>query len=172
MSLKDFIKTARKNREKFLAPHKKKFDRLDPLKDRRKRAKIIVELLKAEPSHIDELWIRREIEKWLLDPNCRDYLDAIKPSTEKSRLRQVSKAMIFDRVESLRKQGLSVKGACEKLALDVYGRGVDVWLTLPVKDPDSQLDEKIRKIYYLEKKRRENQITPYYGRNIRIDPHG
>jgi hypothetical protein len=172
MSFQDFVDKAKENREKFLAKYKKKFDALDPLIGRRKRAKIIVDLIKAEPSHIDEFWIRREVERWLLDPNCRDYLDAIKPPTEKSRLKMVRDTMIFDRVENLMKQGVGVTKACQKLAINIYMRDVDNWLTLSVKDEDSQLDEKIRKIYYREKERRETQLKPYYGRDIRVEPRG
>lgn len=172
MSFQNYVDKAIENRQKFLTKHKKKFDRLDPVKKRRQRAKIIIDLIKDEPSHIDELWIRREVEKWLLNPDGRDYLDDIKPPTEKSQLKRVRDTMIFDRVEALRKQGLTITKACKQLALDVYGRGVDRWLNLPVKDSDSELDEKIRKIYYVEKARQKNQLKPYYGREIRVNPRG
>ena len=169
MSLQKFIDKAKDNRQKFLEPYREKFE---TAKTRRARAKIIIELIKAEPSHLDEIWIRREVEKWLLDPACRDYLDAIKPPTEKQKLNEIRDGMIFNRVEKLRKQGKSVNKACQKLALEVYGRDGKEWLGITGIDKDMELDNKIYKIYYREKKRREKQLKPYYGRDIRINPRG
>jgi hypothetical protein len=183
MSFQKFVDKAVENRQKFLEPYKNRFDELDPAKAKtnserkkfkRKRAEIIVEVIKADFSHIEEPWVWSEYEKWMrnwdMNDRYRDYLDRIKGPTTQQRTNQLRDAMIYHRVKKLAKQGLSIHKACEELADKVYKRDLKEWLGITGISKELELRSKIRKIYYREKDRREKQLKPYYGRDIRIKP--
>ena len=77
---------AKANRDSFLAPYKEDFDSLtlemqqteDENTKRKlfkKRAKIIIDLIKVEPSHKDEPWIAEELTEWLRRHDCLDFTE-------------------------------------------------------------------------------------------------
>jgi hypothetical protein len=171
MTFGKFVKSAKKNRQNFLKPYRKKFE---AAKTDRQKAKIAIELLRIEPSHINEPWISRAVERWMLDPKCRDYLDAIKPVTDLQRLKAVRDEMVYNRIKKIRKRDqVSIRKACEKLAEQVHGRAVEYWLLWQVSDPDLDLVESIRNSYNRHKIRiKKGPPAPYYGRDVRANPHG
>jgi hypothetical protein len=80
------VAEAKANREVFLAPYKERFDSLThewrQAKERntadklfKKRAKIIIDLIKLEPSHLDEPWIKDEYTEWLRRHDCLDFIE-------------------------------------------------------------------------------------------------
>ena len=176
MKIEDFVNQSIENRVEFLKPYKAKFDALDPKKNRRKRARIIIELLQREPSHIDEPWIRRQVVDWMRDPAAPEHLAAaFKTPTAKQKFIPIRDAMVFGRVEALKKQGLTVRKACEKLAGQFHGRDAKTVLMWDMTDSNLDLAEAIRNAYYKHRERLKGDVPrPYYGSDISdisVKPH-
>ena len=172
MKLEDYVNKSIENRAEFLKSYKDKFDSLDPEKNRRKRAEIIVELLQLEIDHLKETWIQAEVIKWHRT-GCQDYIDkAFRIPTKKRRYSPIRDAKLFDRVERLRKQGLSIRRACEKLAEQFQQRDAKTVLMYDMLDPDFDLSVAIRNCYNKHKKRLKNDLPrPYYGSDISVNLH-
>jgi hypothetical protein len=112
-SFQKFVKEARENRRKFLEPHKAEFARTrDP--------KIIIDLIKLEPTHLEEPWIVQEVIRWLLDEDSKDLIEAaFIRQTERQRPTAKGRKDYFlvkkiDRI--IREEGVSVREACKRLA--------------------------------------------------------
>jgi hypothetical protein len=94
------IEKAKKNREKFLAEHKEKFNKsinesekelrkglrneherelakIREKKHKMDRAKIISDLIAREPSYLNERWIIKEVVNWMRDRDCFDCLEEV-----------------------------------------------------------------------------------------------
>ena len=172
MKLEDYVNKSIENRAEFLKSYKDKFDSLDPEKNRRKRAEIIVELLQLEIDHLKETWIQAEVIKWHRT-DCQDYIDkAFRIPTKKQRFTPIRDAMVYRRVERIRKQGLSIWKACEELAEKLYNQKQTTLFFRKVANPDYDLPIAIKNAYNRHKARLKSDIPrPYYGSDISVKSH-
>jgi hypothetical protein len=172
MEFEDFVNQSIENRAGFLAAYKKIFNSLDPKKDRRKRAEIVIELLQLEMDHLNEDWIRAEVIRWHSQGN-QQYLDrAFRVPTVKQKSAPIRDAMVHSRVSALAKSGLSIRKASEKLAADLYQRNGKFAFMWDTSDPDFDLSVAIRNAYNKHKERLKNDLPrPYFGSDISAKPH-
>ena len=173
MKIEDFANQSIENRAEFLKPYKAKFDALDPKKDRRKRARIVIDLICMLPSHLNEPWIRREVVDWKDDPDCGNYMvEVSKVPTFKQKFKPIRNAMIYGRVERIVKQGLSINLACDELAKEFYKREAKTAFMWNIEDPDFDLSGAIRNAYFQHKRMLKDGLPwPYYGRDVSVKPH-
>ena len=155
-----FIKLAKENRRKFLEGKRQEFESTNEPK---KRAKIVIELLKLEPSHLDERWIYSEIIKWMRDKNSVYYLKkAFIYETGRDRMTEIERARIandfFTYDDVLRISSEEAK------SIDA-----SIWV-LSDRNSDSEIDAytKIKKRYYRHLKRSKwaRLPIPYWGLDI------
>ena len=178
----DYINEAKRNRENFLKPYLEKFDQAKTLKE---RAKIVIELIKLEPSHLDEVWIRDEVIDWLGRYECMDYIEAAFMSQRGRRYRLTEK-----RANQIRRDHFLVKKIHEiveeqqQIAGTKCSREVAFGILAnqqedtpnplyPLWDGNNeghQLDLVIKKAYKRHNRRlKERKLPiPYYGRDIRV----
>ncbi|MEN6486350.1 MAG: hypothetical protein ABFD98_15855 [Syntrophobacteraceae bacterium] len=103
-----FIALAKENRNKFLEPFKLRFLSIG---DEKERSRIIIDLLKLEPTHLQEDWICAEIIKWMRDIVCLDYLkDAFISQRERDRktsnerIHEAKDFFLRDKIRIIRKE--------------------------------------------------------------------
>ena len=111
--------------------------------------------------------------EWVIDPDCDIYLSEAKRAAKASqRSTPIRDGMIFSRVAALRKQGLSIRKACEKIAGELHRRDAKMPFMWDSSDPDFDLSVAIRNSYNKHKHRLKNDVPrPYYGSDITVKPH-
>ena len=98
---KDFLDEAKANRDRFLRSHRTRFEKTgDP--------KIIVKLIKLEPSHLNEEWIRKEFIQWirrgeidLLNAAVIEQTGRTRP-TEQQRKKMIEDHFLYLEIERIR----------------------------------------------------------------------
>jgi hypothetical protein len=199
-------KESKVNRKKFLQPYKEKFKNIEsrgklPYKEKfedteskkkflkqlkKEKAEIIIELIKLEPSHLAESWILWEIIDWMKNYDCIDYLEeAFISQTGRDRKTPDKQDQVyfdFFLIQSvddiIKKDGCTVKEACEELAQKQDSDPVGYLPKWDLENDYHNLAETIRQRYYStdrnkylkfcneRDKKRELMPYPYYGRDV------
>lgn len=153
----EFIEQAIRNREELLAPYLSKFlETRDP--------KIIVELIKLEPSHLDEDWIRDEIIDWL---RRRDRIDLV----EEAFMHQTDRKQPTEREMEARSKDFHVAHAVDQLCKEKGIPKIAAFRELVLNWEDynffefsedcQQPEGVIKKRYYDYRKRKKRDWLPY-----------
>ena len=130
-------------------------------KAERQIAELIAEVVKAEPSHLSEPWILREVIGWMRRRDCKDFLQAAfmdevgrDRRTEKKERRLALDFYLINKVDRLRAdQGCSIEKACELLGEP------DIKKYYKERNTHRQMCEK-------RDKTRKSMPYPYFGRDI------
>jgi hypothetical protein len=183
----DFIEMAHRNRDDFLEPHRQRVEHLqeivsnpetDPKVHRKSEKEIsstVVDLLKIEPSHLEEVWISRIIQSWMRDHDKIDELkDAFisqkgrknRTTPEQRRLKARYALFCFDVKHRMEVYGYNLTAAIN--AYITYCQGC------PGADPEKSwfaehdFSYLWKKYYELNKEPAEKMplLFPYYGRDV------
>jgi hypothetical protein len=172
MSFQNFVKIAKRNRQKTLAPYKERFFKS---KTRRDKFDILKEVVQLEPSHLREPWVANGIAALMEHPKFHlDTGKLLKKGKEHSRFVKLRNALIYSRVQDLIKnEEYPVTIACRVLADKILWppkpqKKREEWMGWDLTDQDIQLEEKIRQAYYRHKEELKKLPRPYYGRDIDI----
>ena len=149
---------------------------------KKKKAKIISDLIALEPSHLSEPWIIKEVISWLRDRDCQDFVEDVfikAPKkvvmTEGDRSRAARDIFVMDDIDKIIEEtGSSIREACKILANRIYDTDKKHYLLWDVTNADQDLEKSIRQVYTNAKKKQtqHNPPFPYYGRDIEIDENG
>jgi hypothetical protein len=189
-----FEEWARENRRKFLAPYKAQINELskgghnDRRRTKKAIAKIIIELIKREPSHLAEDWILWTVISWLRNSEDKDFLEAAfieergrnrrTPKQEQKFLLDFQFMVAIDTIR--RKQGFSISRACRILA-ELQGEEKTRKWFYPTWNPENgnqDLEEQMRKKYHEARRNQYQKVEkaraadwrempyPYWGRDV------
>jgi hypothetical protein len=157
-------------------------------KTKREIAKIIIDLIKREPSHLAEEWILWMVIDWLRNPDYRDFLEAAfieetgrNRQTPQQQRRFLQDYFFMEAINKIRhEQGVSIRKACDILA-DRQAEDATKNFIYPTWDAERQnqdLGELMRKKYHQAKDNRYLKVMrdraadwkqmpyPYWGRDI------
>ena len=168
-----YICSAKKNRAVFLGAHRYKFHKAAT---RQKKAEIIVELIKLEPSHLDESWIRNEIINWLRRHDCIDFVEAAfmaqtgrNRPTEKQTYQTVRDHFLVKKIDQIIKlRKCSRETAFKILAGQQAERPNRLYPLWDENNLDHQLELVLKKAYRRHIRRQKVRALPipYYGHDI------
>ena len=166
------IELAKQNRREFLAPHKERYK----LANEKGQADIVVELIKIEPSHKDEPWIRDKISAWMRDQKYIDYIEAafIAQKGRNRRIERDKKLMQNDFFLAEEINAIcSAQQVTKEKAFDILAerQAENPMPVFPEYDPhnqNQQLALQIRKAYFRYYRRYKKRALPYpyYGLDI------
>lgn len=174
-SFQKFVEEARENRRKFLARFKDEFaSTRDP--------KIIIKLIKLEPTHLEEPWVVQEVIRWIMNHRHIDFLEEAflhqkgrdRP-TERERIENVKEYFLYKEINHIMKEeNLSERKACQQLANRQADNPREIFPMWNEDNPDHDLEGVVRQKYLRYKKRLEDQKLPrpYYGVDVWITEFG
>lgn len=182
---KQFEKQAKENRRRFLAPYKKRFENAEKEKE---KARIVIDMIKREPSHLEEPWILWKVVEWLRHPDSIDHLQAaFIDQTDRNRPTEKQKKQVYkdffliqaiDRIKT--EKNTDKTSACEILAQRIADdpKKFRIYPQWNLDNPNDYLPKRLSDRYnkdrnkYLEHceqrdKERQKMPFPYFGRDIR-----
>ena len=172
-----------KNRKKFLAPYREKFEKA---KDEKAKAKIISELIEIEPSHLSEPWIIKQVIAWLRDRDFADFIEDIfvkapkrKVTTEKQKNKYMSDYFLIKHIdEIINDKGVSIREACRVLMNRIIHSDKRYHYSWDTENTKQKLDGEIILERYKYAKKKQNLQPkdyppyPYFGRDIEDEENG
>ena len=156
---KELFQQSIQNRHEFL---EEKFNELLNCKTERGKAKIIIELIQLEPSHLAEPWILDQVIKWMKDhEKNKDYLSEAFISkgvrntlTEKQRENLAKTTFLYFKVKNLKIK----KGSQDKAIREIVLNSKDETLT---EQAETAIKQKLKR--YRKKIDKRTLPWPYYG---------